>query len=371
MWLAANAPTEPRPTDGIAMREFDLAWQQTQHRGGWAGIAWPVEYGGRGLSLIEQMLWFEQYASAGAPPAGVCFVGNNHGGPTLISEGNEAQKQEHLPAILRGDVVWCQGFSEPNAGSDLAGVRTQGLIDGDDLVVTGQKIWTSYADLADRQELLVRTESGSNRHAGLTWAICDMSTPGIEVRVIRTLEGHHDLAEVFYDEVRIPLENVVGSVGDGWRVAMSTLAFERGTAFMADQVELARLVDELEDLAGDRLGTTGPSVADDEIRRSLALARAEVAAMRALTYAGVSRAIATGDPGPEGSITRLYLALLRQRLGRLAMDVLEASGLDLGDDVPNWPRRYLRSFASTIGSGTSDIQREIIATRVLNLPRTA
>jgi len=368
-WLVDNVPDETRPPDGPAMRTFDLAWQRRQYEGGWAGIAWPTEYGGRGLTLVEQMLWFEQYAAVGAPPPGVCFVANNHGGPTLIAKASDDQKQAYLPEILRGEVVWCQGFSEPGAGSDLAGVRTRGVVDGDELVVTGQKIWTSYADLADRQELLVRT--GDGRHDGLTWAVCDMAAPGIDVRTIRTMEGHHDLCEVFYDEVRVPLSSVVGGLGKGWEVAMSTLGFERGTAFMADQVEMARLVEELTEVAGDRFGRVNGTVADDEVRRRLATARAEVAAMRALTYAGITRAERDGNPGPQGSITRLYLALLRQRLFSLAVDIGGHDGLALGGDDPTWGRRWLRSFASTIGSGTSDIQREIIGTRVLGLPKTA
>ena len=364
-WLEEHVPTEVRPTDGPAMRAFDVDWQRTQHDAGWAGIAWPEEYGGRGLSLTHQMLWWEQYAAARAPHTGVCFVGNTHGGPTLIVNGTDEQKQRYLPSILDGSHVWCQGFSEPDAGSDLAGIRTRGVVDGDELVVTGQKIWTSYADLADQQELLVRTGDGLRRHDGLTWVICDMQTPGIDVRPIRTMEGHRDLSEVFYDEVRVPLANVVGELGDGWRVAMSTLSFERGTALMADQVELTRLVEELIDEAKER-----SLLADDEFARDLATARAEVAAMRAMTHAGVSRASRQGDPGPEGSMVRLYLGLLRQRVFGLAVDVLGVDGVVLGaDDGRSWPRRYLRSFASTIGGGTADIQRDIIGYRVLGLPK--
>ncbi len=364
-WLEENIPAERRPTDGLAMRDFDTAWQRRQHDGGWAGIAWPIEYGGRGLSLTHQMLWWEQYAATEAPHTGVCFVGNTHGGPTLIVNGTDDQKRRYLPSILDGSVVWSQGFSEPEAGSDLAGIRTRGVVDGDELVVTGHKIWTSYADLSDQQELLVRTGIGDRRHDGLTWLVCDMRSAGIDVRTIRTLEGHHDLSEVFYDEVRIPLANVVGELGDGWRVAMSTLSFERGTALMADQVELTRLVEELIDEAKDR-----SLLGDDEVARALATVRAEVAAMRAMTYAGVSRASRQGESGPEGSMVRLYLGLLRQRVFGLAVDLLGRDGIALGaDDGRSWPRRYLRSFASTIGGGTADVQRDIIGYRVLGLPR--
>src|SRR5437016_1189352 len=192
------------------MREFDLAWQQTQWKGGWAGISWPKEYGGRGASLIQQLIWFEEYGRPGLPGFDACFVGLNHAGPTLMARATEEQKGFHLPKILRGDVVWCQGFSEPGAGSDLASLQTRAEVDGDELVVTGQKIWTSFADVADWQELLVRTDRHVPKHRGITWVICDIHTPGIEVRPIETMDHDHEFCEVFYDEVRVPLANVVG-----------------------------------------------------------------------------------------------------------------------------------------------------------------
>ena len=245
-WLRDHLPTEERPPEGAEMREFDLAWQRTLYDGGWAGINWPTEYGGRGLTDIQQMIWYEEFAKADPPFTlnnSCTFVGNLHGGPTLIVNGDEEQKGTYLPRILRGEEVWCQGFSEPGAGSDLAGLSTRAEIDGDELVVTGQKTWTSYAHVADVQELLVRTDPIAPKHKGITWVICDMRTPGIEIREIRTMSHVTDFCEVFYDEVRIPLKNVVGGINNGWRTAMSTLSFERGTAFMADQVELASTVE--------------------------------------------------------------------------------------------------------------------------------
>jgi alkylation response protein AidB-like acyl-CoA dehydrogenase len=372
-WLEENVPDERRPEDGPEQRPYDLAWQARQYQSGWAGISWPKEYGGRGLSLVQQMIWHEQYALAGAPYIGSCFVGINHAGPTLIARANEAQKAFHLPKILKGEVIWCQGFSEPEAGSDLAGLQTRADIDGDELVVTGQKIWTSYAELAEYQELLVRTDREAPKHKGITWVICDMSLPGIDIRPIKTMAHNHHFCEVFYDEVRVPIANVVGDMNEGWSVAMSTLSFERGTAFMAEQVEMSRTVEELIGVARQTTGPDGrrPAIQDDELASRLAEVRAQVAALRAMTYAAISRNQRTDGPGPEGSIIRLYHAETIQRLFRLAMDILGLDSLVLTElrAKDGWSGAYLRSFASTIGGGTAEIQRNIIGDRVLGLPR--
>ena len=375
-WLRDHLPTEERPPEGPEMRAFDLAWQRTLYDGGWAGINWPTEYGGRGLTDIQQMIWYEEFAKANPPFTlnnSCTFVGNLHGGPTIIVNGDEEQKATYLPRILRGEDVWCQGFSEPGAGSDLAGLNTRAEIDGDHLVVNGQKTWTSYAHVADVQELLVRTDPSAPKHKGITWVICDMRTPGIEIREIRTMSHVTDFCEVFYDDVRIPLSNVVGGLDNGWRTAMSTLSFERGTAFMADQVELAATVERLIEEARTRVGPDGrrPAIEDDELARRLALARAEVAALRAMTITGISRNARTGVPGPEGSIVRLFHGELHQRVYQLALDIIGADALRLtpvdGEGV--WTGPYLQSFAYTIGGGTTDIQRNIVGERVLGLPR--
>jgi alkylation response protein AidB-like acyl-CoA dehydrogenase len=375
-WLREHLPTEERPPEGQPMREFDLAWQRTLYDGGWAGINWPVEYGGRGLSDIQQMIWYEEFAKANPPFTlnnSCTFVGNLHGGPTIIVNGDEQQKSTYLPRILRGEDVWCQGFSEPGAGSDLAGLSTKAVIDGDELVVNGQKTWTSYAHVADRQELLVRADPDAPKHKGITWVVCDMDTPGIEIREIRTMSHVTDFCEVFYDDVRIPLANVVGGLNNGWRTAMSTLSFERGTAFMADQVELAATVEDLIEEARHRTGPDGrrPAIEDEEIARRLAIARAEVAALRSMTITGISRTARSGVPGPEGSIVRLFHGELHQRVYQLALDVIGPDALRLtpvdGEGV--WTGPYLQSFAYTIGGGTTDIQRNIVGERVLGLPR--
>ncbi|MFE2985690.1 acyl-CoA dehydrogenase family protein [Streptomyces sp. NPDC059262] len=372
-WLHENKPRDPRPQDPEELRAFDLAWQRTQWEGGWAGIAWPTEYGGRGATLTEQLIWYEEYAAHGLPSIDACFVGLSHAGPTLITRASQEHKNFHLPKILRGEVVWCQGFSEPDAGSDLASLRTKAVIDGDHLVVTGQKIWTSFAASADYQELLVRTDNTGTKHQGITWVICDMHSPGIQVRPIRTMEGTAEFCEVFYDEVRIPLANVVGELGQGWSVAMSTLAFERGTAFTASQVRLAGIVEELIDHARDHVGPDRrrPAIADDEIARRLARARADIAALRAMTYAGVCRSMQSDTPGPKGSMLKLHFADLSKEVAALAMDIIGPQALRRGGDRHHrgWVGNYLHSFSDSIGGGTSEIQRNIIGDRVLGLPR--
>jgi len=367
-WINENGPTEPRPRDSKAMREFDLAWQRKQWEGGWAGIDWPVEYGGRGLSLLQQVIWYEEYAKLGLPGIDSRFVGNSHAGPTLISRATEAHKSFHLPKILRGEVVWCQGFSEPEAGSDLASLQTSAVIDGDHLVVNGQKLWTSFAAVADWQELLVRTDRDAPKHRGITWVICDMHSPGIEVRPIDTIDGGHEFNEVFYDEVRIPLSNVVGDINDGWSVAMSTLSFERGTAFTLNQMLLSEAIEQLIKLVKDNGG-----IDDVEVSRALAGARAEVAALRAMTYAGVSRNAVRPEPGPEGSMLKLYFADLGQRIYRLAVDILDSDGMRVQPPgrfgEKDWVGDYLMSYSFSIGGGTSEIMKNIIGERVLGLPR--
>jgi alkylation response protein AidB-like acyl-CoA dehydrogenase len=359
-WLHENVPREPRPVeDRQAGRAYDLAWQRTQYEGGYAGVSWPAEYGGVGMGLSQQLIWYEEYVHANAPDIGCGFVGINHAGPTLIARAAEEQKAFHLPRILRGESVWCQGFSEPGAGSDLASLKTRGEIDGDHLVVTGQKIWTSEADLADYQELLVRTEPGSQRHHGLTWIVCDMKTPGVDVRPIMTMAGTTEFSEVFYGEVRIPLSNVVGGIGNGWSVAMSTLGFERGTGFLREQLELARYIEQ-------RLAERGR---DDAVTAGLVQARAQARAMYAMTLRMVSRSAHGAELGASASMIRLYYSDLRQRVDRLVVDGADADGVAFGTDAPVLDR-YLDGFKVTIGAGTKDVQRNIIGERGLGLPRS-
>ncbi len=369
-WLSDNVPRAKRPHEGLALRDYDLAWQRTQYEGGWAGVSWPAEYGGRGLSVLEQLIWHEEYARAGAPPSASMFVALSHAGPTLIVQGSEAQKQRHLPAILKGEENWCQGFSEPGAGSDLAGLKTRGVIDGDHLVVNGTKIWTSYAQGADWQELLVHTDPERPRHKGISWIICDMRAPGIEIRPITAMSGLTHFAQVFYDDVRIPLTNVVGALHEGWRVAMTTLGFERGTGTIAHQIELANAVERLVERARTTISPqSGLSlIADDAVAAQLAQLRAEVAALRSLTVASVSRGMRETVPGAEGNIVALYFGELSRRVHGAALELLGPDAL-IRSESHNLPLHYLESFKWAIGGGTSEIRRNAIGERVLGLPR--
>ncbi|WP_367193078.1 acyl-CoA dehydrogenase family protein [Amorphus sp. 3PC139-8] len=357
-WLVENVPSEPAPHDGQPAREFALSWLRRRHAAGWSGIAWPKAYGGLGLSYERQIAWHEESVIAGAPsPLDPTFVSVNHAGPTLIACGTEEQKAFHLPKILSGEVVWCQGFSEPDSGSDLASLRTFGRVEGDHLIVNGQKIWSTYADIADYQELLIRTEPGSERQAGLSWVICDMSAPGITVQPIGNIAGAHHFAQVFYDDVRIPLSNVVGGLNNGWKTAMTTLGFERATAATALQIELSAKVEALLRFAEVQ--------GDGGFAHELASARAEAAALRALTYRTLFK-----DPTTpfDGSMVRLFFAELAQRIHRLGMQLYGPENADC-DRLSGWVYAYLEAFSETIAGGTAEIQRNIIGERILGLPR--
>ena len=366
-WLSENVPGDDRPHDGPnlknrdAIRAWDAAWQRCQYDGGWAGVDWPKEYGGRGLSLIEQIVWYEELVRAGAPTGFSVFqVALGHAGPTLIARATDEQKSHHLPRILKGESPWCQGFSEPSAGSDLAALRTTGVIDGEELVISGQKMWTTGAQYADYCELLIRTDPSVPRHKGLTWVIMEMDRPGVDVRPIHLIPDEYETCEVFYDEVRVPLTNVVDKVNNGWSVAMSTLAIERGPAFLDMRLYNIYHVDELIEIARDR-----GLLADDALADRLAQARADAAAVRSMAYWQVSSSQMGVQPGPESTAIRTWHTQLEQRVSRLAIDILGTEALLTTD----WTRRWLGTFATTIVGGSKDIQKNIIGERVLGLPR--
>jgi alkylation response protein AidB-like acyl-CoA dehydrogenase len=322
--------------------------------------------------MVQQIIWYEEYARADAPEVSCLFAGLNHAGPTLITFGNEEQKSKHLPSILQGRELWCQGFSEPGAGSDLANIRTRGEVQGDYLIVNGQKIWTSFAQISDFQELIVRTDPQSSRQAGLSWVICDMTLPGITVRPIESIDGEYHNCEVFYDNVRIPLKNVVGNVNEGWKVAMGTLSFERGTAFMELQLRTAVTLEKVIALARATADANGrPWVENNAIRGRLGKLRGKSAALRAMTYLGASRGQRQTVPGPEGTYIALMLAELKQDILRLAMEILGPGGLVRPDRMrtEDWVHTYLYNFSATMGGGTSEIRRNIIGERILGLPR--
>jgi alkylation response protein AidB-like acyl-CoA dehydrogenase len=375
-WLADVLPElgpKPQRDDWVARRAYDANWQRMLFDAGYAGINWPVEYGGRGATPTEHLVFLEETERARAPYVGMNFVGLLHAGPTLVVEATEAQKQDHLPGILRGDEIWCQGFSEPNAGSDLASLRTKAVRDGDDYVLSGQKIWTSFAHVADYCEILVRTDPDAAKHKGITWLIMPMDTPGIDIRPLRTMEGSTEFAEMFLDEVRVPVANRVGAENDGWRVAMVTLSFERGTAFVSEMLQTLELCHDLADLA-KKVTSHGATAWDDRgLRRELGHLAAELDALWALTKRNISEATRKGLVGVGGNVFKLAYSDLRHRLGELALQLLERASLSL-DDIGDLPtgahvQGRIHGISISIAAGTSQVQKNIVAERVLGLPK--
>ena len=371
-WLAEvlpSLPPKPSPEDWEGRRKYDTNWQRLLHEAGYAGIDWPAAFGGRGATPTEALIFLEETERAGAPYVGVNFVGQLHAGPTLIAEATDEQRAAHLPRILRGDEVWCQGFSEPGAGSDLASLECKAVRSGDDYLVNGQKIWTSFAQVADYCELLVRTDpdapKAGRKHQGITWLICPMGTPGIEVRPMRTIQGSSEFSEVFFSDVRIPVANRVGAENDGWRVAMVTFSFERGTAFTSELIQSMLLLRRLVELA-----KRTHRWSDGGVRRELAHLSAELDALWALTKRNVTQAEARGAPGPGGSVFKLHYSEVRHKMGDLAMRLLDRSSIVLGDvETSEHVRGWMHAMSLTIAAGTSQIQRNIVAERVLGLPK--
>ncbi|RSS73983.1 acyl-CoA dehydrogenase family protein, partial [Streptomyces sp. WAC06614] len=321
-WLAGalpKLPPKPSPDDWPGRRAHDTGWQRALYEAGYADLHWDA-------SPTQRLIFLEETERAGAPYVGANFVGLLHAGPTIAAEGTPEQRDRWLPPILRGDEIWCQGFSEPDAGSDLASLRTRAVRDGDAYVVTGSKIWTSHAEVADWCELLVRTDPGAPKHRGITWLALPMDAPGVTVRPLRTLAGSTEFAEVFLDEVRVPLGNRVGDENDGWRVTMVTLSFERGTAFVGEVVACRRVLGELA-RAARRSGRWD----DPVLRRRLGRLHAEFGALWRLTQWNVSEAQRApgGVPGVGGSVFKLRYSHARQELYDTAAEVLGADALVL------------------------------------------
>ncbi len=375
-WLAVEVPAHgPPPKEGAwpARRAYDTGWQRKLFEAGYAGINWPKEYGGRGSTLSEQLVYYEEIARANAPYIGVNFVGMLHGGPTLIVEGTDEQKRDHVSKILSGEEVWCQGFSEPNAGSDLASLSTRAVRVGDEYVINGHKIWTSFAQVADYCELLVRTDPDAPKHKGITWLILPMDTPGIEIRPLATLSGSSEFSEVFLEDVRVPVANRVGAENEGWRIANVTLRFERGTSFASQMVELKQYLANIIDVA-KQIETLDDSAWEDVgLRREIGHLQAELDALWAMLKLSISQASETGVPGLGGSALKLVYTELYQRVAELALQVVGRLGLSR-DDVAGLPIHHfsfsaMQSISLTIAAGTSQIQRNIIAERILGLPK--
>lgn len=376
-WLSANAPTDwdERREESMESRfEYLKRWQRKLYEGGWAGISWPKEYGGRGASLMEQVIFWQEMALASAPPlANVLGLGII--GPTIIAFGTEAQKKRHLAKILSAEEIWCQGFSEPDAGSDLANVRCEAKLEGDHYIVNGQKVWNSYGWAAHWCELVVRTDPDVPKHKGLTVLLLDMKTPGVEVRPLRQMTGETEFNELFFHDVRVPVTNVVGKVNEGWGVAMGTLMHERGTFGAGLQITYRRNMQRLIDLARSAERHGRPASEDPVVRQKLAQCYAEIEIMRCNQMRAFSRINATGVPGPEGSIQKIFWSELNQRFQQIAQEVMGPYGqLEAGDEhaIDNgmWAYGYLRSRGNTIEAGTSEIQRNIIGHFVLGLPKS-
>ncbi|WP_405685519.1 acyl-CoA dehydrogenase [Streptomyces sp. NBC_00057] len=364
-WLAAvlpGLPAKPGPDDWPGRRAYDTAWQRMLYDAGYAGLHWPVDAGGQGATPTQHLIFLEETEKAGAPYVGANFVGLLHAGPTIAAEGTAEQRARWLPPVLRGEEIWCQGFSEPEAGSDLASLRTRAVRDGDHYVVSGQKIWTSHAEVADWCELLVRTDPTAPRHRGISWLAMRMDAPGVTVRPLRTLAGSTEFAEMFLDEVRVPVSHRIGAENDGWRVTMVTLSFERGTAFVGEVVACRRTLAALaaEARANGRWD-------DPVLRRRLGRLNAEFRALWRLTQWNVSEAQSSGGvPGTGGSVFKLRYSHARQELYEAAAEVLGADAADLDRE---WALDRLSSLSYTIAAGTSQIQRNIVAERILGLPK--
>ncbi len=376
-WLKANVPKDWDQVREESLEdrfEFLRSWQRKLYDGGWAGISWPKEYGGRGASLMQQVIFWQEMARAGAPPmANVLGLGLI--GPTIIAFGTQAQKKRYLAKILSAEEIWCQGFSEPNAGSDLASLQTEARLDGDCYIVDGQKVWTSYGWLADWCELVVRTDPNVAKHKGLTVLLMDMKTPGVDVRPLRQMTGETEFNEVFFRDARVPVENVVGKVNEGWGVAIGTLMHERGTFGAGLQIIYKRNMDRLIELSHTLHRNGRPASQDPLIRQKLAQCYAEIEIMRMNQMRAFSRISATGVPGPEGSIQKIFWSELNQRFQQIAQELLGPYGQLAGPDGHAidkgiWSYGYLRARGNTIEAGTSEIQRNIIGHFVLGLPRS-
>jgi alkylation response protein AidB-like acyl-CoA dehydrogenase len=345
-WLEANLPAgDPRE------------WSRKMYEAGYAGLTWPEEYGGYGAPYNHQAIVLEEFARAEAPQH-MGVIGLGMAGPTIMFHGTEEQKRRYLPKILSAEEIWCQGFSEPGAGSDLSAVRTRIDVHDDKFVLNGQKVWSSFAHIAAHCILVGRSDPDSERHAGLTYVIVDMNAPGVEVRPLRQITGEAEFNEIFLTDVEVPRENLLGEIGAGWQVAMTTLLHERGTLGFALSGVLDAQVRKLIALTKERNGL------DPLIRDRVAQEWIELQALKLTNYRSLTTLMKTGMPGPEGSGAKLHWSEQNQRLTKLAMEILE------GEDDGYWRHQQLRSRGNTIEAGTSEILRNIIAERVLGLPRS-
>jgi alkylation response protein AidB-like acyl-CoA dehydrogenase len=376
-FLRDNLPPEwgkagGRPP-GMSQVEFLKDWQRRLYHNGFLGMSWPKDYGGQGASQVEMAIFNEEVARFRAPgPLNV--LGLSMAGPTIITHGTQEQKERYLAKILSGEEIWCQGFSEPNAGSDLASLRTRAELKGDEFIVNGQKVWTTLGHIADVCMLLVRTDPDAPKHRGLSYLLVEMRTPGITVRPLRQITGEAEFNEMFLEDVRVPRKNLLGPLNEGWRVATTTLMNERGTSALATVMRYRIVFDEIVDLARTTIRNGKPANQDPVIRQQLAQFYMDLEMMRFTSYRAFSKILKGGNPGPEGSISKLAWSELNQRMMEMVMS-LEGPASQLMRGSPHavesgrWQHHFLRSRGNTIEAGTSEIQRNIIAERVLGLPR--
>src|SRR3954465_3336923 len=358
-WLASN-PAGDSPEDEDSQYAWRTDWQRRLHEGGWAGVHWPTEYGGGGGSVRGTAIFFEEMGKAGAPlPANV--LGLLLAGPTIMIWGSDEQKERYLPPILSADEIWCQGFSEPDAGSDLAGLKTRAVKDGDDWVITGQKVWTSGAQYSKWCMLVARTDFDAPKHKGLSYFLLDMEQPGVQVVPLKQITGDPEFNELFIEEARVPAENLLGGEGNGWKVALTTLMNERAGLGFFLQVRLRQMVDELYEEAGRTGALDDPRVAD-----ALADLHIRTEILRLTAWRGLSVIEQYGQPGPEGSLVKWLWSETNQMLTQLAPSIVGP------DALPGGNRRALalrRARGNTIEGGTTEILKNIVAERVLGLPR--
>ncbi len=356
------------PGDEHELFDERWEWEQELGRHGWIGLGWPAEYGGRGASLVEQVIFYEEYARAGGPGR-VGIVGEGLLGPTIVHFGSDAQKRRFLPGILDGTTIWCQGYSEPNAGSDLANVSTRAVLEGDEWVVTGQKVWTSLATWAHWIFVLCRTDPTAPKHKGISYLLVPMDQPAIDVRPIVQITGHSEFNETFFDGARTAADNVVGEVNDGWRVAMGTLAFERGASTLGQQLSFENELIAITEAARANGASTDPVVRQRLAHAWITLRIMRYHALRTLPL------MEHGTVTRETSVHKLLWATFHRALGELAIDVLGAAGVagdshDGDDDTDARLRRlFLYTRADTIYGGSNQVQRNVIGEQALGLPR--
>jgi alkylation response protein AidB-like acyl-CoA dehydrogenase len=374
-WLEANIPSWWRSggEDDDADFEKLRSWHQTLYDAGYIGASWPVEYGGQGRSQVENAILQEELVKMDSPPT-VNGLGIGLCGPALIHHGTEAQRKRFLRPMLRAEEMWCQGYSEPGAGSDLANVQTRAVRDGDSYVVNGQKIWTSGAHLADWNFCLVRSDTEAVKHGGIGFLLIDMKTPGVEVAPLLQINGNRGFSQVFYKDVVVPAENMVGQPTEGWRVANTVLGYERGAGTLSRSARYARTFDELVELAGSVRRGGAPAAQDPVVRQDLAQLAIEVEILKLHGLRQLTKLAAGETHGPESSIQKVYYSELDQRLTRTANALTGSYGqlarhASRAPEHGRWAHREVTARGGSIYSGTNQIQRNIISERVLGLPR--